>query len=213
MLDALVPALGFGAVAGLLPGPLQTFLLLKTLERGARGGAWVVPAPLLSDGPIIAVCLLVLSRVDGGWLRGLSLAGGLFLLYLARESWRALRRGDAADERLQAVAASHRGPALLIRAALINTLGPGPWLFWGTVTGPMLIQLWRAEPGHGVAFLATFYVTLVALLVVQLLVFAYARRLGPKIARGGTWLGIALLVVFAAMLLLFGVGAIDRFGV
>jgi threonine/homoserine/homoserine lactone efflux protein len=214
MLEAIVPAFGFGVVAGLMPGPLQTFLLLKTLERGARGGLWVVPSPLLSDGPIIALCLLVLSRVGEGWLRALSVAGGLFLLYLARDSWRALSRDDAeVDERVASAASRYSGPALLVRAALLNALGPGPWLFWGTVMGPMLIRHWRVSAGHGVAVLATFYGTLLALLVAQLLLFSYARRLGPRIARAGTWLGIALLVVFAALLLLFGTGAIDRYGI
>ena len=213
MLEALAPALGFGFVAGVMPGPMQTFLLLKTLERGARGGAWVVPAPLLSDGPIIAVCLLVLSRVDESWLRVLSFAGGLLLLYLAFESQRALRRNESTDDSVQAVAARHQGPALLVRAALLNMLNPAPWLFWGTVTGPILIQLWRDAPVHGLMFLAAFYGALLGLLLVQLLLFSYARRLGSKIARAGTWLGIALLLVFATLLLLFGVGAIDRYGV
>ena len=35
MLDAIAPAIGFGLVAGLMPGPLQTFLLLQTLRCGA----------------------------------------------------------------------------------------------------------------------------------------------------------------------------------
>ncbi len=216
MLDAIVPALGFGFVAGVMPGPLQTFLLLQTLQRGARGGMWILPAPLLSDGPIIAVCLLVLSQAGQGLLRGLSLAGGLFLVYLARESWQGLRvspEGDAAvDERVRSVAAKHDGWALTARAALINALGPGPWIFWGTVMGPMLVQLWRASTAHGVAFLATFYGTLIAMLAAQLLLFAFARRLGPRIARAGTWLGLALLILFAIVLILFGIGAIDRYG-
>ncbi len=215
MVDGIAPALGFGFVAGVMPGPLQTFLLLQTLQRGARGGVWILPAPLLSDGPIIAVCLLVLSQAGSGLLRGLSLAGGLFLLYLARESWRTLRLGDraAVDERVRGVAARHSGPSLLARAALINALGPGPWIFWGTVMGPMLIQQWRVSAGHGLAFLAAFYGTLVAILAALLLLFSFARRLGPKIARGGTWLGLVLLVAFAALLILFGVGAIDRYGI
>ncbi len=223
MLDGIVPALGFGFVAGVMPGPLQTFLLLQTLQRGARGGMRILPAPLLSDGPIIAVCLLVLSRAGSGLLRGLSLAGGLFLLHLARESWQALRAppeggsgdqgGAAADERVRSVAARHDGWALTARAALINALGPGPWIFWGTVMGPMLIQQWRRSNAHGLAFLATFYGTLIALLGAQLLLFAFARRLGPRIARAGTWLGLALLLVFAALLILYGIGAIDRYGV
>lgn len=216
MLDSIAPALGFGFVAGVMPGPLQTFLLVQTLQRGARGGAWIVPAPLLSDGPIIAVCLLVLSQAGPGLLRGLSLAGGLFLIYLVRETWRALRAkagDDAADARVRRVTEQYAGPALLARAALINGLGPGPWVFWGTVMGPMLVQLWRVSTGHGLAFLATFYATLIALLAAQLLLFSFGRRLGTRIARAGTWLGMTLLLVFAALLLLFGVGAIDRYGI
>lgn len=214
MLDTLAPALGFGFVAGVMPGPLQSFLLLQTLRRGPSGGAWILPAPLISDGPVIAVCVLLLSQIGPEWLRGLSLAGGLFLLYLARESWRSLAQGDLeADEQLRQVAAQHSGPALLARAVLINLLGPGPWLFWATVTGPMLIQLWRQSAGSAVAFLAVFYGTLISMLIVQLLLFSYARRLGPRIARAGTWLGLALLVVFAALLILFGLGVIERYGV
>ncbi len=214
MLEALLPALGFGFVAGVMPGPLQTFLLLQTLQRGARGGAWILPAPLLSDGPIIAVCLLVLSQAGPGLLRGLSLAGGLFLLYLVRESWRTLRHPDeaAVDERMRSGAAQHSGPSMLARATLINALGPGPWIFWGTVMGPMLIQQWRVSAGHGLAFLAAFYGTFLAVLAVLLLLFSFARRLGPRIARAGTWLGLALLILFAAGLILFGIGAIDRYG-
>ncbi len=221
MLDGIIPALGFGFVAGVMPGPLQTFLLLQTLQRGARGGMWILPAPLVSDGPIIAVCLLVLSQAGPGLLRGLSLAGGLFLVYLARDSWRALvagkgenRPADApVDEQARSIAARHSGPALLGRAALINALGPGPWIFWGTVMGPLLVQLWRVSATHGLTFLAVFYGTLVAMLSAQLLLFSFARRLGPKITRAGTWLGLGLLAVFATLLILFGVGAIDRYGI
>ncbi len=223
MLDGLAPAFGFGFVAGVMPGPLQTFLLLQTLQRGARGGMWILPAPLVSDGPIIAVCLLALSRAGPGLLRGLSLAGGLFLVYLAREGWLSLTRKEAAkpdgggdhaiDRRVRSITARHSGLALLGRAALINALGPGPWIFWGTVMGPVLVRQWHASAASGLAFLAAFYGTLVAILTAQLLLFSFARRLGPKIARAGTWLGLGLLAVFAALLILFGIGAIDRYGI
>ncbi len=32
MLDGLAPALAFGFIAGVMPGPLQTFLLLQSLD-------------------------------------------------------------------------------------------------------------------------------------------------------------------------------------
>ncbi len=214
MLENLAPALGLGFIAAVMPGPLQTFLFLQTLQRGARAGAWVVPSPLLSDGPIIAVCLLVLSQAGPRLLRGLALLGGLFLIHLARESWRGLRgEADPADTRIRSVAAKFEGSALLGRAVLVNVLSPGPWIFWGTVTGPLLVAQWRLSAGHGLAFLGAFYGTMMTLLVVQLLIFAYARRFGPRVTRAGAWIGVALLGVFAALLILYGLGVIERYGI
>jgi threonine/homoserine/homoserine lactone efflux protein len=212
MLESFGPALVLGFAAGVMPGPLQTFLLLQTFRNGPRAGLKVLPAPLVSDGPIIAVCLLLLSRAGEVLLRTLAFCGGLFLLFLVVDTWRGLRRDEATvDGRLDAAAAASGGWKVLARAALINGLGPGPWLFWGTVMGPMLLAHWRRSPARGLAFLGLFYGTLIGLLGAQLVLFAYARRLGPRIARAGTWLGMALLVVFAALLALYGVGVLDRY--
>jgi len=212
MLESFGPALALGFAAGVMPGPLQTFLLLQTFRNGPRAGLRVLPAPLLSDGPIIAVCLLLLSRAAEVLLRALAICGGLFLIYLVVDTWRGLHRREAAvDERLQAAARAPGGWKVLARAALINGLGPGPWLFWGTVMGPMLLDHWRLSAARGLAFLGIFYGTLIGLLAAQLVLFTYARRLGPRIARAGTWLGMGLLAVFAALLTLYGVGVIDRY--
>lgn len=214
MIENLAPAVGLGFVAGVMPGPLQTFLMLQTLQRGPRGGAWVVPSPLLSDGPIIAVCLLVLSQAGPRLLRALALAGGLFLVYLARESWRTLRHEvDPVDTRIRDIATGFTGWALLGRAVLVNALSPGPWIFWGTVTGPLLVAQWRLSPSHGLAFLAAFYGTLLALLAAQLLIFSFARRLGPRVARTGAWIGLVLLGAFALLMILYGLGVIERYGI
>ena len=62
------------------------------------------------------------------------------------------------------------------------------------------------------AFLAVFYGTFMAILVAQLVLFSSARRLGSRFARAGTWLGVALLAVFAVLLLLYGAGFTDRHG-
>ncbi len=212
MLDGLAPALAFGFIAGVMPGPLQTFLFLQSLRRGL-GGLWVVPAPVVSDGPIIVVCLLVLHQAGEGLLRALAAGGGLFLIYLAWETWRGFRSdGDGTDERVRSLA-TRDGWALLARAATINFLGPAPWVFWGTVMGPLLVRQWRQSAALGLAFLAVFYGTFMAIMVVQLVLFSSARRLGPRIARVGTWLGVALLVVFAVLLLLFGAGVTERHGI
>ena len=48
-------------------------------------------APLLSDIPIVALVLLLLTRIPPLWLDVLRVAGGAFLLYLAARACRAFR--------------------------------------------------------------------------------------------------------------------------
>src|SRR5512136_1979055 len=78
----------FAFAAAVQPGPLQAYLVSRTLSHGWRRALPAAFSPLVSDGPIIVLALLVLSRVPAGFERGLRLAGGVFLLFLA---WRAAR--------------------------------------------------------------------------------------------------------------------------
>ena len=54
-----------------------------------------VLAPLLSDGPIIVLVLIVLSRVPPWWIQLLRFAGGFFILYLAAGALRFWRHPEA----------------------------------------------------------------------------------------------------------------------
>jgi hypothetical protein len=50
----------------------------------------------------------------------------------------------------------------VLKAALVNALGPGPYLFWGLIAGPILLAGWRVSPGHAISFLVGFYGTLIS---------------------------------------------------
>src|SRR5512136_2858584 len=80
-------ALGLSAAA--TPGSLQTLLISETLLGGFKRGARITLAPLITDAPIIVAVLLILNQVPPVALRVLSIAGGLFVLYLA---WGLLRQ-------------------------------------------------------------------------------------------------------------------------
>src|SRR5215211_2821282 len=87
----ILQGLGYGLAAAAQPGPFQTYLISQTLIKGWKRSLPAALAPLLSDGPIILLCLLVLSQVAPWLQRFLYIAGGLFLLYLAYgayETWR-----------------------------------------------------------------------------------------------------------------------------
>ena len=52
-----------GFAAAVQPGPLQTYIIVQTLKNGWQRSAVMALAPLLSDGPIIVLAILVLSQM------------------------------------------------------------------------------------------------------------------------------------------------------
>ena len=189
----IVQGIGYGFAAAVQPGPFQAFVISQTLKAGWRRSLPAALAPLVSDGPILALVLLVLSQMPAALQRFLYLAGGLFVLYLARGAYRAWRDFEPGAA-LTAQAAS----SSVLKAATVNLLSPGPYLYWGLITGPILLAGWRQSPAHGIGFLAGFYVTIVASLAGIILVFGLARQMGPRVNR-------ALLGVSALALAGFGI--------
>ena len=92
----LLQGIGFGFAAASQPGPFQTYLISQSISRGWRRTLPSALAPLLSDGPIIALCLLVLSQVPVWMEQVLYGVSGVFILYLA---WGALRAWRAPQRR------------------------------------------------------------------------------------------------------------------
>lgn len=146
----LLEALVLGVSAALLPGALQAFFLAQTLRMGWRRALPLALTPLLSDGPLVVLSLTVLTNLPALWVRGLAVAGGVYLLYL---SWQLLRL-----PRVSSTAASQAPQArTLFQAVTINWLNPNPYLFWLTVLGPLALQGWKRHPLWGLAFIAVFY--------------------------------------------------------
>lgn len=181
--------IGYGFAAAVQPGPLQTYLISQALLKGWRKSVLSALAPLISDGPIIALCVLVLSQVPIAFQRFLYIAGGLFVLYLAYGTYRSWK--NFASEVLSSEA-SNTGS--LLKAALTNLLAPGAYLFWTLATGPILIRGWREAPIHGLGLLAGFYVTMIVSLAALIIIFGSARQMGPQVSRA--LLGISAIALF-----------------
>ncbi len=186
----LLQGIGFGLAAASQPGPFQTYLISQSLSRGWRHTLPAALAPLVSDGPIIALCLLVLSQVPPWMQRGLYAVGGVFILYLAYGAVQAWRRFDPA------LPEQAPGQQSILKAALMNALSPGPYLFWSLVTGPILVAGWREAPASGIGFLAGFYLTLVGGLSAIILVSGLAARFGPRVRHAMLGLSALALLVF-----------------
>lgn len=185
----ILQGIGYGFVAAAQPGPFQTYLISQTLTNGWKRTLPAAFAPLVSDGPIIALSLLILSRLPAWFEQFLHMAGGLFVLYLAYGAYRSWKNFDPAlpdteTETRQSV----------LKAALINTLNPNPYLFWSLVTGPIFLSGWRETPAYGVGFMAGFYVTMILGFAGIIVVFGSARHLGPRVSRA--LLGSSAIALF-----------------
>ena len=188
----ILQGLGFGFAAAVQPGPFQTYLISQSLTKGWRRVLLSAFAPLLSDGPIITLCLLVLMQVPKEFQRILYVAGGSFILYLAygaHKSWINFDPNIPTSE--------SRPQQSLFKAALVNLLSPGPYMFWSLVTGPILVAGWRDTPILGISFMLGFYVTFILCLMLIIFIFGTMQNLGQKIRR-------ALIGISAMALLGFG---------
>jgi threonine/homoserine/homoserine lactone efflux protein len=179
----------FGFAAAIQPGPFQTFLISQTVSHGWRRTLPAVLAPLLSDGPILALVLLVLSRIPDEAILVLRLAGGAFVIYLAIGAFNTWRHFESQNP------AARPEPKSIFKAALVNLLSPNPYLFWSLVGGPLLLAGWRQNPANSIGFLLGFYVSIIGSMAVGVMLLGTTGRLGPKVNRA--LLGTSALALFA----------------
>ena len=190
--------LGFPAAA--TPGPLQAYFLSQTMHSGWRRTLPAAFAPLISDGPIILLVLFVLTRTPEWFLRGLRIAGGFFILYLALNAFIEFRRHRERQDVLPD--SSQKG---LAKAVMTNLLSPNPYIFWGVVAGPILIAAWRESSLFGAGFMLGFYGTLIGGFTLFIIFFAIAGRLSDRLVRLLSGLSALVLLLFGLYQLWSGV--------
>src|SRR5512137_840532 len=88
----LLQGLTLGMSAAATPGPFQAFLLNQSARIGWRRTLPAACSPLISDGPIIVLVMLILTSMPWWFIETLRFGGGLFLLYLSRTAFRAARQ-------------------------------------------------------------------------------------------------------------------------
>jgi threonine/homoserine/homoserine lactone efflux protein len=135
----LLQGLSLGLSAAASPGPFQAFIIGQTLKNGWRRTLPAAFAPLISDGPIIALMVLLLTRMPPAVLRAIQIAGALYVLYLGWRTFQAFRQ-------FRPVSVPDATGRTLWQAVAANFLSPGPYIFWSLLAGPILVRGWRQSP-------------------------------------------------------------------
>lgn len=163
--------LSLGLSAGMAPGPLLALVIQRTLRYGAGSGLRIAITPLLTDLPIVILAILFISRLPETYLHYMMLFGGLFVLWLSVEAWR--ETGDAALEDVAIPSAQQD----IVRGMLVNFLNPHPYLFWGAVGAPVVIQARGQNLGYAAGFVISFYLLLIGGKVVMALFLERFRNM------------------------------------
>jgi threonine/homoserine/homoserine lactone efflux protein len=195
MITYLSAGMVLGLSAGFSPGPLMTLVITQTLRHGIREGVKVAAAPLVTDLPVILAAIFLLTRIADyrAVLGAVSLAGGLFVIHLAWESFRTVEVEAAAID---------EPPFSLGKGVMVNLFSPYPYLFWLTVGAPMIVRGWGENPVRAGLFVAGFMTCLVGAKVIIAVTAGRTRHF----LRGDSYRFImrllgALLVVFALLLM------------
>lgn len=154
MIHSLTIGAALGLSAGVAPGPLLALVISETLQHGVKAGVKVALAPVITDLPIIALACVAIAKLSSfhDVLGVLSLAGGLFLVFMGCDTMRPKQLGPASPA---------AKPGSLAKGILANALNPNPYLFWFSVGVPTMVKAFQLSSMAPLAFIGGFYTMLV----------------------------------------------------
>lgn len=191
---AVLSALPIGISAGISPGPLSTYITRLILIGEIRRGVIAAFAPLLTDGPICIVFVLLVTKMDipQVGLGILSFVGAIFLIHLAWKDFKSVSEPKTIE--------ASRPSSTFWKAVVLNMLNPSPYIFWSTVGTPLIASFQPHVAIAGVSFFLAFLLSMavskIALGLTLKTFFGGAR----EITKITGYVAAALMSTFAVML-------------
>ena len=195
-------AFALGFALGAAPGPVQLLILTETAKRGFSGGLRVM---LGANGTLFLVMVALAfgfsSLAPGeGLLRALRVVGGGFLIFLALDELRRVRRETSDPEAAQLEVPPTMGPTM--RGVVSVVLNPGAWIFFATTASAVIADA-TADGGREAAVAAALFMTIgvsVSDFTFTLLGSGGRTLVGD---RGLRWIRVALSIGLAAIGVVF----------
>ncbi|MEO8425423.1 MAG: LysE family transporter [Actinomycetota bacterium] len=152
-------AFALGFALGAAPGPVQLLILTETAKRGFSGGLRVM---IGANGTLFLVMVALAfgfsTLAPGeGLLRGLRVVGGGFLIFLAVDELRRVRREAGDPEAVAAEVPPTMGPTT--RGVVSVLLNPGAWIFFATTASAVIADA-TADAGRDAALAAALFMTI-----------------------------------------------------
>ncbi len=195
-----ISALTLGLAAGLKPGPLGIFVIHQTMSRGTLHGFLASLAPIITDGPIIGLALLLSFQVDelDNFIGLLSLLGSLYLAFIA---YKTFNTSSSIHPLSRQGSSSSLGTAIKI-----NFLNPAPYIFWLTIGSSYLLM------GTTIEAVIFIFCALLSLCLTKFTVAFLFKQLGSRFNHKIYALILKSLsvplIIFSIQLLITGINSI-----
>jgi len=194
-------ALTFGVAAGLKPGPLGVFVIHQTMSKSNRHGMLASMAPLLTDGPIILLALLLTLKIDDiGWfISVISIVGAVYLATIAYKIFNAPAsinpNGSVEDG------------SSFVTAVKINFLNPSPYIFWLTIGSSYILMGTMLDAS---VFIASMLVSLCATkYIVAISIKTLGQQFNPRVYSAILRSLSLPLLAFSVQLLYTGISSLQ----
>ncbi len=202
----IVAGAGYGFTAGVTIGPFLGYLIKSVLVLGWRRALPIIFVPPIVDTPIIITFVFLLDQLPDVAVDLIRVIGGAFVVYLAYNAWKDYSAGQLLiDPTQNAPDTDNTVGGAFTRGLLVNALNPAPYVFWGTVSGPLLLQGLEVSVWYGAAYLFAFYATFMSLMLGLIFLVHQLGSLGVRAARGALLAAVVLLAVLGASLVGDGV--------
>jgi threonine/homoserine/homoserine lactone efflux protein len=185
----LIFGITYAFAAAVQPGPLQTYIISQTLEKGWRKTLPAVFAPVISDIPVLILVLFLLSAMPDNFISIFRTIGGLFLIFLAFRAFKSWQNFNPNKS-----ISNESGRKTLFNAVIVNLLNPNPYLGWSLIMGPVFLEGWKLAQINGIALIAGFYLTIILSLAGIIILFGFAGKLGPKVSK--ILIGLSAIALF-----------------
>ncbi len=154
MINFILTGIILGLAAGVAPGPLLTLVISETLQHNTRAGIRVALAPVITDLPIIVLCVFVLNKLaDFNTIIALiSFIGGIVVMIMGLQGLRT-KGADVTFEKIR--------PRSLAKGVVVNFFSPHPYLFWLSVGSPLMMKAADKSIMTAAVFVTVFYLFLV----------------------------------------------------
>jgi threonine/homoserine/homoserine lactone efflux protein len=192
MIFYLITGIVLGLSSGLSPGPLFALVISETLNYGRKEGIKIAITPLITDIPIIVISFFVIDQfANSDVVYGiLSLGGGLFIGFLAFNSFKLKDFNVSADVKARSIR----------KGIVANLLNPAPYIFWITVGIPTVIKGFNESIVHVLLFVIPFYLLLVGSKILMAVLISKTGKINPKVMR---YINIILGIILFALALKF----------